>query len=128
MTTIRVVLVANHLDARSSLAVRLNLEDDLQVIGALSCDPTAVAQARELNPDVILLDIGARNGTGLPICRALSGDPRPLPVIVLVAYPDQRVRRQALAAGARAYMVKEIDSAGLVAKIRAVALASRKSG
>lgn len=125
MPIIRILLIDDHVSARSSLAARLNQEDDLQVVGEVPCEPEAVGQVRVLYPDVILMDIRKRGDIGVLICKTLTTDPYGIPVIVLASYRDEMERVLAKAAGARAYVLKDINSGHLVTEIRAAARARR---
>jgi serine phosphatase RsbU (regulator of sigma subunit) len=90
--------------------------DGYQVVGAAADGENAVALARELRPDAILMDVNMPVTDGIEATRRIMAE-RPVPVVVLTAYSDADVIRQALEAGASGYLVKPLRDAQLVPAI-----------
>jgi two-component system cell cycle response regulator len=101
------------------LAVRLRPEDVVLHRAYSAAD--AVARARELDPDLILLDIELPDGSGYEVCRRLKEDPvtAQTPVIFLTARADTEAKVKAFDAGAVDYVTKPFQVAELRARVRA---------
>jgi putative two-component system response regulator len=80
----------------------------------------ALAMIEEHQPDVLLLDIMMPQVSGLDILKLLHAQNSPLPVIVLTAVDDQRIRQQALDLGASDFLTKPIDVTDLIPRVRNV--------
>ena len=106
-----------------ALHARLNSVPRFEVVATASSFELGLQQIRELEPEVVLLELKGRSQYGLDpigaISRAVSG--RPVGVIVLTSYPDDIERAVALHSGAHRYLLKDIDSERLIAEIQAVA-------
>ncbi len=90
-----------------SLTLKVQLEAlGCRVLGTARDADTAVRQAQELRPDVVLMDIGLAGSSGVEATQAIM-ELAPTRVIVVTAYGDDRVQ-QALEAGARAALTKPI--------------------
>ena len=81
--------------------------------------PEAIALAAELQPDLVLLDVMLRDGSGLDVCREVRRHSR-VPIIMLTARGDETDRVVGLELGADDYVVKPFSARELVARIRAV--------
>jgi DNA-binding NarL/FixJ family response regulator len=123
MKQIRVLIVDEHLAVRRALAARLKAYGHIDVVATARDFHGGLELARDLRPDVILLELkGASNLQLDPVgemTRALSG--HPAGIIVLTSYADDDEREAALRAGARRYLLKQIDTARLLDEIEAVA-------
>jgi len=80
----------------------------------------AIAIARELRPDLILLDVMMPKKDGITVCRELKGDPELpfMPIILVTAKSDTKDVVNGLDAGADEYLTKPIDQPALVARVR----------
>lgn len=88
-----------------------------QVVGEAAEGQKGVALARELKPDFILMDINMPGMSGIAATRIIM-DERPLPIIMLTAYGDEKSVQEALDAGACYYLVKPIVSEQLLPAIK----------
>jgi two-component system, OmpR family, response regulator RegX3 len=79
----------------------------------------ALALARELDPDIVLLDVMLPDGSGFDVCRELRGDSA-VPIIMLTARGDEADRIVGLELGADDYVTKPFSAREVVARIRAV--------
>jgi two-component system, NarL family, response regulator DesR len=105
---------------RSALAVLLDLEDDLTVVGAVTRGDEVVAAARQANPDVVLLDIELPGRSGLDVIPDLIEALPGCAVIVVTTFGRPGYLRRALEAGAKGFLVKDDPVEGLAAAIRRV--------
>lgn len=120
---IRLVLVDDHAILRQGLRAVLEREDDLVVVGEASSEAEAEAVVLAMRPDVVLLDLklsAASDFGGLSLCGKLSAAHPGLGLLVLTTFLDENLVVRAVHAGARGYVVKDVDTTELVRAIRAV--------
>ncbi|NYI46367.1 DNA-binding NarL/FixJ family response regulator [Nocardioides aromaticivorans] len=106
---------------RSALALMLGGQPDIAVVGEAADGRAGVALARELRPDVVLMDIRMPVLDGLAATRLLHAEPRPPRVIVLTTFDADDYVVGALAAGADGFLLKDTPPGEIVAAIRKVA-------
>ena len=101
---------------------RYALEDSGFVMISASTGSDAVTRARDLGPDVIVLDVRLPDMTGWDVCRVLKADPRTehIPVIVLTAAATPTLATDAANAGCAAYLLKPCYPDQLAISIRNV--------
>jgi len=120
---LRVLLADDEQLVRSGLRLILESEPDLEVVGEAGTGAEAVKMARDLNPDVILMDIQMPEVDGLEATRqiaALRGEDAPR-VLILTTFELDEYVYDALRAGASGFMLKRAPAADLVAAVRVVA-------
>jgi two-component system, NarL family, response regulator DevR len=118
---ITVLLVEDHEVTRVGLRSLLSNFEQLKVVGEADDVAGAVARAAELKPDVVLLDIRLRNESGFDACREMQRLGLETGVLFLTSYADDEILFEALACGAKGYLLKEINSGSLVNAIENVA-------
>jgi two-component system NarL family response regulator len=119
--SIRVMLVDDHKILRDALKGVLEREHDIALVGEACDGVEALAIARELQPDLILMDIGLPAMGGIEVTRTLLAEQPKIKVIALSTFSDRRVVLQMLDAGASGYVVKSSGRDELLRAIRAVA-------
>jgi DNA-binding NarL/FixJ family response regulator len=119
--SIRVLIVDDHAVVRSGLRLLLDAEEDIDTVGEAGSARDAVFQARTLKPDVILLDIVMPDQTGLDVLPQLKHENPDTKVLVLSMQDEPRYVREAFAAGASGYVLKEAADTEVVAGVREVA-------
>jgi DNA-binding NarL/FixJ family response regulator len=117
---IRVVLADDQRVVREGLATLLNLLPGIEVIGAAADGEEAVALARELAPDVVLMDLRMPRCDGVAATRRLREEAPAVKVLVLTTYADDRSVVDALRAGARGYLTKDAGAEQLQQAIEQV--------
>lgn len=118
---IRVLLVDDDPLVRSALGLMLGGQADLEVVGEAADGRAGIDRARELAPDVVLMDIRMPVLGGLEATAALHARPDPPRVIVLTTFDADEHVVGALAAGADGFLLKDTEPAQIVAAIRRVA-------
>ena len=121
MTDIRVLVVDDHAVVRSGLRALLDREDEIAVVDEASTADEAVFRMIEHKPDVLLMDVTMPGTSGLEaIPKLLQASPATR-VLMLSMHDDPRYVREAFAAGASGYVLKEAADTEVVAAIRTVA-------
>jgi two-component system, NarL family, response regulator NreC len=118
---IRVLVVDDHAVVRAGLRLLLTQEEGIEPVGEAGTGREAVFEARSLNPDVILMDVVMPDQTGLEVLPTLVREHPDTKVLLLSMQDDPNYVRQAFAAGASGYVLKEAADAEVVAAIRQVA-------
>jgi two-component system, NarL family, response regulator NreC len=113
--------VDDHAVVRSGLRLVLEAEDDLEPVGEAGTAREAIFEARSTKPDVILLDIVMPEQSGLEAIPTLLHEHPDVKILVLSMQDDPQYVREAFAAGASGYVLKEAADNEVVAAVREVA-------
>ncbi|TML91324.1 MAG: response regulator transcription factor [Actinobacteria bacterium] len=103
----------------------IDAEDDLEAAGEAGSARDAIFRARELQPDVILMDVVMPDGNGLDAIPTLLHEHPEAKVLMLSMQDDPQYVRQAFTAGASGYVLKEAADTDVVSAIREVARGGR---
>ena len=122
---IRILIVDGHAAARAVIGRLLAQEDDLELVGEAESGREAVFEARALKPDVILIDVVMPDQTGLEVLPSLVREHSETKVLLLSMQDDPGSVREAFAAGASGYVLKEAADAEVVAAVREIARGGR---
>ncbi len=117
---IKVLMVEDHKLLRVGLKAIFEEYSNLEIIGEAEDGPEAVKTARELKPDVVLMDIGLPVFSGIEATRRIKESNPEIKVIILTSHTDEKEVMDALAAGANAYAIKDIKTEHLVSIIQTV--------
>jgi len=121
MKKVRVLLADDHQLMRSGVRLMLERERDMSVVGEASDGREAVALAKSLRPDVVIMDIGMPNLSGIEAARQMTRERPELAVMILSMHPDETYVLRALKAGARGYLLKDSAEADLIRAVHMVA-------
>jgi len=121
MRKIRVLLADDHQLMRSGIRLMLERETDLSVVGEANDGREAVALAKSLRPNVVVMDIGMANLNGIEAAQQMTGDSPEIAIVMLSMHSDESYVLRALKAGARGYLLKDSAEADLIKAVHAVA-------
>lgn len=117
---IKVLLVDDHAVVRDSIAIMLAQLDDIQIVGSLSSGEELVSKMRDLNPDMIIMDIHMKGMTGIEATRWVKERNNKVKVILL----SMEVKRELVSAGIQSgidgYLPKDVGKSTLIEAIRVV--------
>lgn len=119
--TVRVLLADDHPVYRDGLAALLGSLDGVEVVGTAADGVEAVDGARELQPDVVVMDVQMPRLDGIEATRAITADSPHIGVVVLTMAEEDQTLFAAMRAGARGYLLKGANQAEIVRAITAVA-------
>ncbi len=122
---IRIVVVDDHAVVRSGLRLLLDAEDDMEVVGDAGNARDAIFEVRAATPDVVLLDVVMRGESGIEALPQVLHEAPGAKVLMLSMQDDPNYVREAFAAGASGYVLKEAVDAEVVAAIREVAAGNK---
>lgn len=118
---IRLLLVDDHAVVRSGLRMLLMNEEDMEIVGEAGDAAGALEQTLLLNPDVILMDIGLPDMSGIDATREIRKLHPEVAVVALTIHEDEEYFFKMLDAGARGYVPKRAAPEELITAIRAAA-------
>jgi len=118
---IRIVLADDHPIVREGLKQVLSTAADLAVVGEAQNGQEVLQRVRELDFDVLLLDMSMPGKSGIELIKQVRAEKPRLRVLVLSMHQEQQYAVRAIKAGASGYLTKESASAQLVSAIRKVA-------
>ncbi len=118
---ISVLIADDHPMVRQGLRVFLEVQPDIEVVGEAGDGAEAARLAKELNPDVVLLDLVMPGTDGVAAIELMAADEVESKVLIVTSFGEHRAVVPAIRAGARGYVSKEVEPSALAAAIRAVA-------
>jgi DNA-binding NarL/FixJ family response regulator len=121
MRKTRVLLADDHQLMRSGVRLMLEREADLTVVGEAGDGREAVALAKTLKPEVVVMDIGMPNLNGIEAALQMTQHNPELAVVMLSMHSDESYVLRALKAGARGYLLKDSAEADLIKAVHVVA-------
>jgi two-component system response regulator NreC len=120
MPKIKCLLVDDHILFRQGIRRLLESEGDIEVVGEASDAANAVIKARELQPNVVLFDIGVPGVSPFEATRHIHKDRPDIKIVFLTMYDDEEYLIQGLEAGAVGYVLKDAVASQLLTAVRDV--------
>ncbi len=117
---IRVMCVEDHRIVREGIALIINQEPDMEVVGACATGEEAIALYRSSRPDVTLMDLRLGRTSGVYAIKAIRKEDPQARIVVLTMYEGDEDIYRAHAAGATTYLLKDTLSSDLIDVVRAV--------
>jgi two-component system NarL family response regulator len=120
MAKIRIVVVDDHEVVRHGLRLSLELEPDMAVIGEARTGEDALRIVVDEKPDVVLLDVRLEGADGPEVCRQILAVAPRTAVVMLTNYLEDGFVLRSLMAGAKGYVIKDVQLSELKKMIRSV--------
>jgi DNA-binding NarL/FixJ family response regulator len=116
----RVLVVDDHPIVREGLADLINKEKDIEVCGCAENIPQTIKAIKELDPDVVTVDISLEDASGLELIKDIKIQFPGLPVLALSMHPESFYAERAVRAGAKGYITKQEATKNVITAIRKV--------
>lgn len=120
MNPAKVLLVDDHALFRHGVHTVIERERDLQVIGEAESNGEALAQAKELHPDLILMDISLTDGSSLKAIHALKQALPAVKIVLLTVHQEDESFFEAVRGGAEGFLSKDVRAQTLLQSLRGV--------
>jgi DNA-binding NarL/FixJ family response regulator len=114
----RILIVEDHLLFQESLGRLLDAQPDISVVGGATTIVDAVAKARALKPEVILMDFTLPDGTGIEATQTILSEQPTIKIIFLTIHEDDEKIFDAIRHGAVGYLPKSVTSSRLLSYLR----------
>jgi len=118
---LRVLIADDQRLVRTGLAMILDSEDGIEIVGEAADGAEAVHRARALRPDVVLMDIRMPGTDGIEATRRLTAAGDPVKVLILTTFDADELVYAALRAGASGFLLKDAPAPDLVNALRVIA-------
>jgi DNA-binding NarL/FixJ family response regulator len=118
--SLKVLIAEDHEVVREGLKILISADPSMEVAGEAETGQMALRLAKQLRPDVIVMDLAMPRGNGLDAAREIRREVPGSKVLVLSAYKDEETVRRVLDAGASGYMTKHSAAEELLTAIREV--------
>lgn len=119
-TKIRVLLADDHAILRKGVRMLIHTQPDIEVVGEARTGREAIAEARRLTPDIVVMDVSMPELNGIEGTRQICDELTSTKVIALSMHKDSVYVREILRAGARGYLLKDSEDEDLLKAIRSV--------
>lgn len=114
----KLLLVDDHGLFREGLVSLLEAQPDMTVLGEAASAQEAIAKARELKPDTILMDISLPDESGLEVAQQILAEQPQVSIVFLTVHEDDERLFEAIKSGAKGYLLKNMRTAELLEMLR----------
>lgn len=116
----RIYVVDDHTMFRDGLRQMINIEPDLTVCGDAATATTALTEIRQLNPDLVIVDISLAGTNGIELVKAIKQEFEDMPILVVSMHEESLYGERAFRAGAMGYVMKSEPAKTVLAALRKV--------
>ena len=120
MTVLSIVIVDDHAVVRRGIRAQLESQKGWKVVAEATTGREAVAAARRLKPDIVVMDLSLPELNGLDATRQIEKELPRTEVLVLTMHHSEAMAREVLQAGARGYVLKSDADADLIAAVESL--------
>lgn len=120
MNRIKVLLVDDHALVRDSIAIRLAQTGDIQVVGRLSSGEELIGSVKDLQPDIIVMDIFLRGISGIEATRWVKERSSNIKIVLLSLEVNKELLRSGIQCGIDGYLSKNTETDNLIQAIRQI--------
>ncbi len=110
MKKIKVLIADDHAIVREGLKLLLDSDPDIEVVGEAEDGKIAIKKVKDLNPDMVIMDVSMPILNGMESTRLLKKEFPKINIIILSMYPDEEYIRSAIEVGANGYVLKKSAS------------------
>jgi two-component system response regulator DevR len=118
---IRLAIIDDHEMVREGLKAILVTEPDFSIVGEAANAEQALELIERLRPEIALLDVRLPGVSGIEVCRIVTEQYPETAIIILTSYTDEQLIAQCIQAGAKGFILKDVERFDLKRAIRAVA-------
>lgn len=117
---IKLLIVDDHVILRDGLVSLFDPQPDFDVVGVAGAVSEAVEKALKLEPDLILMDIGLPDGTGVDATKAILARLPKIDIVILTLHDSDELLMDTIRSGAKGYLLKTTPAAQVIASLRAL--------
>ena len=118
--TIRVLIVDDHAIVRAGLRALMKSEPGMELVGEANNGEQAIQFSKELQPDVIVLDLNLPDLDGIQVTHRIKNEQPGIRILILTVHEDEALLREAIRAGASGYIIKHAAENELISAIRSI--------
>lgn len=118
MKSLRIIVVDDHTILRDGIVSILDAQPDFEVVGVAHSVASAVEAAQAFTPDLILMDYGLPDGTGLDATKKILTLHPQIKIVLLTVHEEDDLLFSAMRSGAQGYLLKNISAKDLLRKLR----------
>jgi len=117
----KLLIVDDHVVLRDGLVSLIGPQPDFEVVGEAGTLNEAVTKAYELKPDLVLMDIGLPDGSGVDATKAILAQRPETDIVILTLHDSDEILMDAMRSGAKGYLLKSAPAVEVIASLRALA-------
>jgi DNA-binding NarL/FixJ family response regulator len=118
MNPLRIVVVDDHIILRDGIVSILKAQPDFEVVGVAGSVAGALEAVKNSRPDVILMDYGLPDGTGLDATKEILASHPQIDIVLLTVHEEDEILFAAVRSGAKGYLLKNVSAKVMLAKLR----------
>ena len=121
----KILIVDDHPSVREGLSMRISLHSDLEVCGETDTEDGALALVKQLDPNLVLVDISLKSGHGIELIKRIRSLHPAVKMLVITGFQESLYAERAFRAGAHGYLNKQESNEKVIAAIRTVLAGER---